>query len=304
VSPFDLKGEYLHLDGLPDESATGYDVKSVKRDGQPAALVPAAMVYYAVVLLDRPVTTVLGATLIASHLDTDIHATTCRLAVMGNIVCTAGLEEPDAWRSIRAVKFKQKRISIDRIVDTKSCIAKGFVRPKEGVDAKLAGAQMFADVQRFIGMSVHGTWPRTPQPPPGAVEIHAGADARCKAPPSDAVVGRIDSAFGKTGKVRIVFESDVFVVPAVKPSSHRGRGRGRGRGKSAAAAAPSGKQQEGGPAAENGESDEEKEEAAEDAATKDDAVSSSAPSSNGTPNVRLYFYSKKYPFAQHCPLQQ
>lgn len=303
---FDLAGEYLHLDGLPDDSAPGYDASSVRSDGQPAALQATKTVYYAVVLLERPVTTVLGATLIASHLDSDIHATTCRLAVMGHIVCVTGLDDPEAWRSLRAIKYKQKRISIDRIVDTKTCIAKGFVRPKEGVDAKIAGAQMFADVQRFIGMSVHGTWPR-PQLVTAAAEGAEGTlldasaiavpDARTKAPPTDAAVGKIDSAFGKTGKVRIVFGTDVFVVPQQKPSSHRGRGRGRGK----SSAAPSDKQPEETAAESDAEDDKD---TVDDASKRSAVVSTNATPHSGAANVRLYFYSKKYPFAQYCPLQQ
>lgn len=298
---FDLLGDYQHLDSLPDDSSCAYDAQSVLRGGQAAALLPTPLVYYAVVLLERPVTTVQGATLIASHLDTDIHATTCRLAVMGHIVLASGLEEPDAWRAIRAIKAKQKRISIDRILDTKSCIAKGFVRPREGVDAKLAGAQMFADVQRFIGMNVHGTWPRAS--PAAAAESSGTAagveqEVRLKGPPADAVVGKIDSAFGKTGKVRVVFDKDVFVVPSVK-TSHRGRGRGRGRGKATTgpeAASPEPAQAMPNDAEGSSDDEDVPEKAAKEAGT--------LPTTTAPPNVRLYFFTKKFPFAQHCPLQQ
>jgi selenocysteine-specific elongation factor len=294
---FDFAGEYQHLDALPEASALVYDTTSVTVAGHPAKAQHCATSYYAVVLLERPVTTVLGATLIASHLDADVHINSCRLAVMGSVMCTSGLEAPDAWRSIHAVKYKQKRVSIDRVIDPRTCIAKGLVQPKEGLDMKLAGAQMFADVQRFVGMQVHAMWPRKKEGAEGAsadpeVAIAEGVRMRGEGmpPPSDAVVGKIESAFGKTGKVRLVFSQDVFVVPPAKSGGRGGRG-GRGR-----KPPPKGASDDAPRSPKDGD--------AEDVVELNAEAAEEGTSPNAPPRVRLYFFFKKFPFAQHCPLQQ
>jgi selenocysteine-specific elongation factor len=199
---FNIEDEFAFHENLPDGSATEYAAPdpSGAAPGEPTAVLPKARVYYAVVQLERHATTVAGATIIASRLDADVHANVCRLAVEG-VVAVTSLPHDD-WRRIRAVRYRQKVLRIDRVLDAVSCIAKGLVRPKPGMDKKAAGAAMHSDVQKFLGLTVHY-----------CSSVKSASDdiqVTCASLPSDAVPGRIESSFGKTGKVKLVFSAPVF----------------------------------------------------------------------------------------------
>lgn len=277
---FDVSKEYLHIDGLPDDSCQSFeDLSPDAPRGYPASAKPRLTTYFAVVLLERPVTTTIGSTMIASHLDSDIHSNVCRLAVEGVVVCTKGFDG-DSWRQIQAVRYKHKRLLIDRVVDAKTCIVKGLVRARENLDAKAAGAMMFSEVQRFIGLQVHATQ--------GKLD-----DCEASPPPSNSVAGTIEAPFGKTGKVRVAFKVPIFQEP---PSASERRSK-----------RPPPKKKHQDPTV----TDEKGEAAVADAAEEkdepesmDSAVEAEGQATVATPRVALYFFTKKYPFAQHNPMAQ
>lgn len=228
-----LTKEYAHLDRLPDESALQYTPPAPSSPpGTPAAAQASAHTYFAVVLLDRPITLFPGATVICSHLDSDVHANVCRLGIMGTVVFAGGFLEahPDGWRSIPAVRHKHRRVILDRVEDARTCIVNGLIKlpernaaegaPKEsqrggrgrGARPQTAPSadsrpvlQIGRDIQKFVGMHMHAVIGKCELPEDGP-------------PPTAAVVGRIDSAFGQSGKARVIFPADIFTLPAPKGS--------------------------------------------------------------------------------------
>jgi selenocysteine-specific elongation factor len=240
VDTFDAAREYQHLDQLPEDSVQRYAKPETAAGGSgmrgaPLPTAPSERTVFAVVTFDRPITVMMNSLLIASHLDTDIHANVCRLAVEGRLVQL----HADDWRSaVKAVRWKSKRIQIDRILDQRTCIAKGLARPREDLahDKKAMGAQLGADVMKFVGASVHYVVVNRPGEAP--VDM-------ASAPPADAVVGKVEAPFGKTGKVRIVFPVQVFSDESVAAAQNKKR-KGPPPKQTAAAAAEDDDEEEDG----------------------------------------------------------
>eukprot|EP01059_Diplonema_ambulator_P005241 TRINITY_DN1499_c0_g2_i2.p1 TRINITY_DN1499_c0_g2~~TRINITY_DN1499_c0_g2_i2.p1 ORF type:complete len:582 (+),score=183.95 TRINITY_DN1499_c0_g2_i2:33-1748(+) len=143
---------------------------------------PEAIVTFALISFEQPLTTPINATLIASKLDTDVHANICRLCFQGHMECAV---KPEEVKDIRAMKEKVRNAAIDRVVDDYSCIGKNLVTAKTG------------DLTKFIGMKILFEPPRDPE---------TGNFAEGKFP----YVGTIDSSFGKSGKFKVVFKDPVF----------------------------------------------------------------------------------------------
>lgn len=215
---FDFAAAYDCVENLPEASEAKFGAADAAAAAEAQLPIAAAPVeYYAVLQLEHAVTTFPGSSLIASRLDSDIHASSCRIAVHGQILTPDVRKEmfpasypveDESWRMLRVVKHKEKEIAVDRILDDRSCISRSIT----------AGSQN-QDVTRFIGAKI--TLKQfAPKADPGA-------------PPQRTVQGVIDSAFGKSGKTKLRFSEPVFTPPA-------GKGEGGSSG-DAAAAGPKGK---------------------------------------------------------------
>ena len=215
------------VDVLPDDSSQQFQqLKPSDPPGKCAPLLDSTTRYFAVVLFESPITTVPGATMIASRLDSDIHVNMCRLAIEGKAVQL--LDHPEKWRSLPVIKHKTRQIQIDRVIDPYSCIAKGLKQgppPSAGSTPSSADAQQL-DVQKFVGMKVvyHYRTPATASASsskkglgaahsdPASSEMKTGSELTAPSSPPTwpDVDGVIEGTFGKTGKVRIVFKGPVF----------------------------------------------------------------------------------------------
>jgi len=230
---------------------------------------PAAHTYFSVVLLERPITLFQGATVVCSHLDSDLHANVCRLAIMGTVVFTGGFldDSVDGWRRIPAVRHKHRRVILDRVEDARTCIVNGLLHLSDNVTAShttgtgrpsqrgRGGRAPIArgNIQNFIGMPLHAVSGG------GKCEVPEAGP-----PPTTAVVGRIEGAFGQSGKARVVFPVDLFTVPPAKATK------------------PHPKHVD--PVAASG--------------TEPTKAVTKVPQ---PPRIAIYLYTKKYPFAVHAP---
>lgn len=97
---------------------------------------------WAVLELEQPITSVQGALLIASHLDTDVNANSCRLAFYGRVAEMVDPADPEALGRIRIAKSKSKLGQVDRVQDAHTVIGKNLFSKS-------------TDVNAFVGMTVH-----------------------------------------------------------------------------------------------------------------------------------------------------
>ena len=187
---FDPTHTYRWLDELEAEKTKEEKVapndggKSVSatKDIPPLKPLTGKLVIYALIQFEQPLTTPIGATLIASKLDVDVHTNMCRLCFHGHMECAFKAADIPA---LRAMKEKVRPATIDRVVDDYTCIGKNLVQAKTG------------DLTRFIGKKLLFEPPRDPVTrmfPEGKVPI----------------AGTIDSTFGKSGKFKVIFKEPVF----------------------------------------------------------------------------------------------
>ena len=169
---FNFDTDHTWLEELPEDNPKN---REKFKNKPPTAL-------YALIRFEQPLTTPLGATMIASKLDTDVHASTCRLCFHGTMDCA--LKEEEIVK-IKALKDKCRPATIDRVLDDYSVIGKNLVKAKGG------------DVTRFIGMKILFEPPRDP-------ETDQFPEGRSP------FVGIVDSTFGKSGKFKIIFKNPVF----------------------------------------------------------------------------------------------
>ncbi|GBG26915.1 Selenocysteine-specific elongation factor [Hondaea fermentalgiana] len=136
---------------------------------------------WALLNFDQPVICQAGATVIGSRLDMSVETKSCRIAFYGRVASqyTKTPTEEELAR-LRVYRFKERHGAVDRIVDKK---------PDEvGRVRDVVARSMFSkdtDMSKFINLTV---------------ETDAGA------------TGRIQSAFGKTGKFNVHFGGDGAVV--------------------------------------------------------------------------------------------
>ena len=193
---FDINTTYRWLDELPadkkpEEVEAAAAAAAAAKDSQSGPKAPPVLPQmphgpvhiYALIQFEQPLTTPVGATIIASKLDTDVHANICRLCFHGHMATDFTAEDIP---QIKALKDKTRPCTIDRVVNDFSCIGKNLVQAKTG------------DLTRFVGMKVLFEPPRDPERPSLFLEG--------KKP----IVGTIEGSFGKSGKFNIVFKEPVF----------------------------------------------------------------------------------------------
>ncbi|CAJ1992643.1 SELB / selenocysteine-specific elongation factor [Leishmania donovani] len=250
---FDPSIESTYVEELDDGVVASYTSTDTTASvpGRPLPVAPAEQDYYAVLLLERPVLAAPGVSMIAMRLDVE-RENFCRIALAGT-VCHVFMEDGaaartttavpgrsdhsashgqvPAWRRLPVVRYRYRALRVDRVLDSRSCIADGVVslqtpgaggsgsrpagasagarRDKGCVNAEARQrAELFTEVQKFLRLVV--------------VFEPEDADAAMTTPqPSNpgAVKGIIDSSFGKTGKVKLVFDGPVFADPAANAAT-------------------------------------------------------------------------------------
>ncbi|GAQ81505.1 Selenocysteine-specific elongation factor [Klebsormidium nitens] len=171
---FDFERDYWYQEELLDEEAT---VSGRGDESTPAK--PGAQ--WVFLTFETPITCPLGALLIGSRLDTDIHTNTCRLAFHGRLLQAMDPRDKDALQSLEVFKtkrrerklrvFKTKRREgvIERYVDGNSAVGRGLFKKE-------------TDISQFVGLRV---------------TTEAGEE------------GTIQSSFGKSGKFKLHFPGGV-----------------------------------------------------------------------------------------------
>ncbi|KAG5468327.1 hypothetical protein LSCM1_02307 [Leishmania martiniquensis] len=256
VTHFDTSIESTWVEALDDGAIASYACAdpTVWVPGRPMPASHAEQEYYAVLLLERPVLAAPGVSLIAMRLDVE-RENFCRIALAGTVchifsedggpAATASIPSGGShqspsdgqvpeWRRLPVVRYRHRTLRVDRVLDSRSCIADGVVslqppgaggnnsrhggasagtqRGKNGdVGKARSKAELFAEVQKFLRLVV--------------VFEPEGADGDLAAPQESrpgAVKGIIDSSFGKTGKVKLVFDSPVFADSAASATSSPG----------------------------------------------------------------------------------
>lgn len=137
---------------------------------------------------EQPIFLLDRSLLIASRLDSDIHLNQCRLAYYGN-VChrfTKVNYRQDALPRLKVFKEKSRSGQVERLLDSDSVIVRGLFKKQ-------------SDLSKFHGMHVR---------------LSSGD------------VGRIEGAFGQSGKVRVGFSRDGGLAQATidglpKPNSKK-----------------------------------------------------------------------------------
>ncbi|TPX31137.1 hypothetical protein SmJEL517_g05446 [Synchytrium microbalum] len=157
---FDFSREYLHEAELPDN--------------------PPQRQFWALLEFETPVTCPTKSLYIASRLDTDIHANTCRIAFHGHIlqIITDVKYKETVLPGLKIYKMKERTGFIDRITDDKTLIAKGLFKKETSMEP-------------FVNMAIH--------------LIHPSKDGQ----PGMESAGRIESTFGQSGKVKCYFPSGI-----------------------------------------------------------------------------------------------
>ncbi|RNF12242.1 putative selenocysteine-tRNA-specific elongation factor [Trypanosoma conorhini] len=219
---FDLLQESLYVEELTEDAVLAFDsAESQPQFGQPVAVKRGPRTYYAIVLLDRPIMAAVGTPLIATRLEME-RENMCRIAIAGSVcaLLNAG-GSADAsltsWRNLPIVRYKSRALVVERVVNEKTCIASGvvgFEAPETSGGSNNHKAKekdtLHAEVQKFIGMQVHFR---------PTVGEEAGASTL-----TGAKEGVIDSAFGKTGKVKLVFKDPIFLENGPSATGRAKRG--------------------------------------------------------------------------------
>ncbi|CAJ1023378.1 Elongation factor Tu GTP binding domain/50S ribosome-binding GTPase, putative [Leishmania shawi] len=251
---FDPFIESTWVEELGDEVVVSYNTSTsstASAPGRPLLPAPAEQDYYAVLLLERPVLAAPGVFMIAMRLDVE-RENFCRIALAGTVchvfskdstavtAATPTLGDSEhssnhtqvpAWRRLPVVRYRYRTLRVNRVLDSRSCIATGVVslqtpgdgggsatparafssakRNKDSVNGEeRQKADLFAEVQQFLRLVV--------------VFEPEGADASVTTPQTSnlgTVKGIIDSSFGKTGKVKLIFDGPVFADPAANTTT-------------------------------------------------------------------------------------
>eukprot|EP00736_Rhodelphis_marinus_P000668 Rmarinus@m.4235 len=176
-SSFDPSASYCYLDAIVRPASSSPAAENLPPQAQDlptdpsasdAAAADARGWCFALLELERAVSVPDGSKLIGARLDADIHGKACRLAFHG----TVGLQMDSNFRSqLKIYKYKSRQGAVDRITHGgRTVIAKGLFKKE-------------TDLASFTGMKVEMFSPKDESIP--------------------RVSGRIESAFGKSGKVTI-----------------------------------------------------------------------------------------------------
>ncbi|KAG5493262.1 hypothetical protein GH5_02003 [Leishmania sp. Ghana 2012 LV757] len=280
AASFDPSIESAWVEELGDKAVASYACADpiARVPGRPMPAEPAEQDFYAVLLLERPVLAAPGVSMVAMRLDVE-RENFCRIALAGTVCHTfreegaaattatapsGGLHhcpsdgQVAAWRQLPVVRYRYRTLRVDRVLDSRSCIADGVVslptpsggdsstRPAGASPVTRQGqnrvssearqkAELFAEVQKFLRLIV--------------VFEPEGADEDAADPPASrpgSVKGVIDSSFGKTGKVKLVFDSPVFADAAASATAATAALAGAGVGKRRKKKSAGGLETEGG----------------------------------------------------------
>ena len=189
---FDFEKEYAYEEELvPCASQANVDRSSSSGDPPPPPTheKPEKSIF-ALMEFAEPVTAPPDSLVIGARLDTDLHASACRIALYGHMVAalppTSSSSSPYNALPLKVYKIKKRQGSVERIEgDGRTAICKGMF----GKDS---------DLSKFIGLRVTTVGP-------GSGGGGGGGG----------VVGRLESSFGKSGKCKVKFNhsssSDVSV---------------------------------------------------------------------------------------------
>ena len=159
------------------EAASEYEcLDELKRADEDAASARA----WVLVEFEQPSAVPNGATFVASHLDTDVHTATCRLAFHGRVAASFA-SVAAAHEALKLYTLRTKEGTIERAMDPRTAIAKGLFKKEANADL-------------YLGLTVT-------VPGYGAQE-GAAADG-------PVLTAKIDSLFGRSGKFKVVFDRDV-----------------------------------------------------------------------------------------------
>ncbi|KAL9647585.1 hypothetical protein ABK040_006941 [Willaertia magna] len=165
---FDSSVEYLTLEDLEDNTHETKDI-FVKID------------------FEQPTTCYINSHYIASKLDTDINANTCRLAFHGKILKMwnkESMSKVQLSKILPVFKYKEKTAIVDRVLDETSLIGKNLLTK----DSKKNQT-----IQPYIGKKV---------------DIIINDESKYH--------GVIDSAFGQSGKFKVVFKEPLPKQPNLR----------------------------------------------------------------------------------------
>ncbi|GJQ79541.1 hypothetical protein Trydic_g16388 [Trypoxylus dichotomus] len=126
---------------------------------------------FALIEFDKSVLATNNALVIGSKLDIDISVNTCRIAFWGNLLhyCKDKDYKTSFLPKLKIFKMKTKVGCIERVVSNDTAIVKNMFKKE-------------TPLEKFLGLKVKNCFGE---------------------------VGRIDSTFGKSGKIKICFENDV-----------------------------------------------------------------------------------------------
>ena len=134
---------------------------------------------WVIVEFEQPAPCPSGALFIASHLDADKFKNACRLAFHGHVaLCYPTVDALHS--SLRMYTLRSKEGVVERAVDPRTAIAKGLFKKE-------------ANFELYVGLKVTV---------PGYISPQATTD-------TPVLTAKIDSAFGKSGKFKIIFDRDV-----------------------------------------------------------------------------------------------
>lgn len=119
----------------PFDFARAYAFQDCLRTGTPD-------VQWAYVELEQPVTSTLGALLIASHLESDVNLNVCRLAFYGRLLAEFDPADSASLSRLRVYKNKVKTGQVDRVQDAQTIVGRSLFSAT-------------TDVNAFAGMKVH-----------------------------------------------------------------------------------------------------------------------------------------------------
>lgn len=135
---------------------------------------------FAAIVLEKELLCSLGGLIIGAKLDTDINANICRLAFYGNIIQLYNKKNITELEKIKICKEKEKKGVVEEIIDNYMIKVKNLFKKENNI----------AD---YIGKNVILS--------------------------NNNYVGKIHSAFGKSGKIKVSFDKNLFENEEEKKSN-------------------------------------------------------------------------------------
>mmetsp|Transcript_19863 Transcript_19863/g.25749 ORF Transcript_19863/g.25749 Transcript_19863/m.25749 type:complete len:159 (-) Transcript_19863:377-853(-) len=127
------------------------------------------MLQWALIVFETPCMSQDASMVIGSRLDLDINIKSCRIAFYGRIATALDADDLENLSTYKVFKTKERECVIDRVTDERNVIVKNLLSKE-------------SDMTRVIGLKVYT---------------------------KDRSEGRIESSFGKTGKLKVYFPDGV-----------------------------------------------------------------------------------------------